>query len=87
MKPNKKILLTVIVLGSWLVSQGQQYPDSLLKYLELAAKNNPAVLQKFTEYQIALQKIPQVGSLSDPVLVCFLSRWSLSTGTRWLISD
>jgi len=42
--------------------------DSLLKYLEIAARNNPAVLQKFTEYQIALQKIPQVGSLADPEL-------------------
>ena len=51
-----------------IVSQGQQYPDSLLQYLEIAAKNNPAVLQKFTEYQIALQKVPQVGSLSDPEL-------------------
>jgi outer membrane protein TolC len=40
--------------------------DSLLKYLEIAARKNPVVLQKFTEYQIALQKIPQVGSLSDP---------------------
>lgn len=64
----RKILLTVILLGSWLVSQSQQYPDSLLQYLEIAAKNNPAVLQKFTEYQIALQKVPQVGSLSDPEL-------------------
>jgi outer membrane protein TolC len=64
----RKILLTVIVLGNWLVSQGQQYPDSLLQYLEVAVKNNPAVLQKFTEYQIALQRIPQVGSLSDPEL-------------------
>jgi outer membrane protein TolC len=64
----RKILLSVIVLGSWIVSQGQQYPDSLLQYLEIAAKNNPAVLQKFTEYQVALQKVPQVGSLSDPEL-------------------
>jgi hypothetical protein len=42
--------------------------DSLLKYLEIAAKNNPGVLQKFTEYQIAMQKVPQVGSLTDPEL-------------------
>jgi outer membrane protein TolC len=67
-KAYRRILLTVILLGCWLVSQSQQYPDSLLQYLEIAAKNNPAVLQKFTEYQIALQKVPQVGSLSDPEL-------------------
>ncbi len=42
-------------------------PDSLLKYLEIAARNNPAVLQRFTEYQAALQKIPQA-SLPDPQL-------------------
>ncbi len=43
-------------------------PDSLFKYLEIAAKNNPLVLQKFAEYQAALQKIPQVGGLLDPEL-------------------
>jgi len=42
--------------------------DSLLFYLELAAKNNPTVLQKFSEYQASLQKVPQVGSLPDPEL-------------------
>jgi outer membrane protein TolC len=42
--------------------------DSLLPYLEIAAKNNPGVLQKFTEYKAALQKVPQVGSLPDPEL-------------------
>jgi outer membrane protein TolC len=42
--------------------------DSLYSYLEIAAKNNPTVLQKFNEYQAALQKIPQAGSLSDPEL-------------------
>ena len=64
----KKILIAVIALGSWFVSNGQQYPDSLIKYLEIAAENNPSVQQKFSEYQAALQKVPQVGSLSDPEL-------------------
>jgi outer membrane protein TolC len=84
MKPYKKILLTAIVLGSWHVSQGQQYPDSLLQYLGIAAENNPAVLQKFTEYQIALQKIPQVGSLSDPELSLgvFLKPMELVSGNQ-----
>lgn len=62
----KKLLITLIGLGSWLFAISQQYPDSLIKYLEIAAKNNPLVLQKFNEYQAALQKIPQVGSLPDP---------------------
>jgi outer membrane protein TolC len=42
--------------------------DSLYHYLEIAAKNNPTVLQRFSEYKAAMQKIPQVGSLSDPEL-------------------
>jgi outer membrane protein TolC len=42
--------------------------DSLIKYLEIAAKNNPGVAQKFIEYKASLQKVPQVGSLSDPEL-------------------
>jgi outer membrane protein TolC len=84
MKPYRKILLTAVVLGSWLVSQGQQYPDSLLQYLEIAAKNNPAVQQKFTEYQIILQRIPQAGSLSDPELSLgvFLKPMELVSGNQ-----
>jgi outer membrane protein TolC len=84
MKTYRKILLTVIVLGSWLVSHGQQYPDSLLQYLEIAAKNNPAVQQKFTEYQIALQRVPQAGSLSDPELSLgvFLKPMELVSGNQ-----
>jgi hypothetical protein len=83
MKIYKKILVTVIALGSWLVSQGQR-PDSLLQYLEIAAKNNPVVLQKFTEYQIALQKIPQVGGLTDPELSLgvFLKPMELVNGNQ-----
>jgi len=80
----KKILITFVALNSWLVIHCQQYPDSLIKYLEIAAKNNPAVLQKFSEYQAALQKIPQVGSLSDPELSMgfFLKPMELVNGNQ-----
>lgn len=64
----KTLLIIFISLGSWISGSSQEYPDSLLKYLELAAKNNPTVLQRFTEYEAALKKIPQVGSLPDPQL-------------------
>jgi outer membrane protein TolC len=58
--------------------------DSLDKYLEIAAKHNPEVLQKFAEYQAALQKIPQVGSLPDPELSIgvFLSPMELVNGNQ-----
>lgn len=42
--------------------------DSLNKYTEIALRNNPTVLQRFSEYEAALKKIPQVGSLPDPQL-------------------
>jgi outer membrane protein TolC len=80
----KKILITFLALSSWIVVSGQQYPDSLLRYLEIAAKNNPSVLQKFAEYQAALQKVPQVGSLSDPQLSLgvFLKPMELVNGNQ-----
>jgi outer membrane protein TolC len=80
----KKLLITFIAMGSWIVASSQQYPDSLLQYLEIAAKNNPIVLQRFNEYQAALQKIPQVGSLPDPELSAgvFLSPMELVSGNQ-----
>jgi outer membrane protein TolC len=80
----KKLLITFIALSSWIVVSSQQYPDSLLRYLEIAAKNNPGVLQKFSEYQAALQKIPQVGSLPDPELSAgvFLTPMELVSGNQ-----
>jgi len=58
--------------------------DSLYSYLEIAAKNNPTILQKFSEYQVALQKIPQTGSLSDPELSLgvFLKPMELVSGNQ-----
>ena len=58
--------------------------DSLGYYLEIAAKNNPTVMQKFYEYQAALQKVPQVGALSDPefTLGVFLSPMELISGNQ-----
>ncbi|MBP1638571.1 MAG: hypothetical protein H6Q17_154 [Bacteroidetes bacterium] len=42
--------------------------DSLGKYLEIAAQNNPALKSKYTKYLASLQKVPQVGALPDPDL-------------------
>jgi outer membrane protein TolC len=80
----KKLLILFIALVSWIVANSQQYPDSLLKYLQIATRNNPTVLQRFNEYQAALQKIPQVGSLPDPELSAgvFLSPMELVSGNQ-----
>ena len=71
------ILASIITLGFSAYSQ-----DSLSVYLELAAKNNPTVLQKLAEYEASLQKVPQVGSLPDPELNVgvFLSPMELVAG-------
>lgn len=78
------VLLMVI---STLASLAQTQTDSLSSYLEVAAKNNPGVMQKFYEYQASLQKIPQVGSLPDPELTLgfFLKPMELIGGKQ--VSD
>lgn len=73
------ILILILTIGSSAYSQ-----DSLYIYLEIAAKSNPTVLQKFTEYKAALEKVPQVGSLPDPELSTgvFLSPMELIAGNQ-----
>jgi outer membrane protein TolC len=61
-----------------------QTTDSLNYYLEIAEKNNPTVMQRYNEYQAALQKIPQANSLPDPQLEMgfFLSPMELMAGNQ-----
>ena len=53
-------------------------------YLKIATKNNPTVLQRYNEYQAALQKVPQVGGLPDPQLEMgvFLSPMEVLSGNQ-----
>lgn len=84
MQTFKKILFTLLSLGSWIIGNSQQHTDSLFNYLEIAAKNNPTVLQRYSEYEAALQKVPQAGSLPDPEfsLGIFLSPMELLGGNQ-----
>lgn len=77
-------LCILLLIGTALTQPASSQNDSLYRYLEIAAKNNPVVLQKFAEYQSALQKIPQVGSLPDPQLSVgvFLSPMELVNGNQ-----
>jgi len=72
-----------LALYSYKVAFSQEN-DSLIFYLGVAAKNNPTVLQKYAEYEAALQKLPQVGSLPDPELSAgiFLSPMELIGGKQ-----
>lgn len=83
MRLTKKLLFIFLTIVSLTVANGQQ-TDSLTYYLGLAAKNNPTVLQRFTEYKAALQKVPEVGSLSDPEINIgvFLSPMELVAGNQ-----
>ena len=78
-----KLLMSIYFYLFLAISSSAQ-SDSLSKYLEIAAKNNPVVLQKFAEYEAALQKIPQVGSLPDPQLSLgvFLKPMELINGNQ-----
>ncbi len=42
--------------------------NELNQYLETAAENNPGLKVKFNEYMAALEKVPQVGALPDPIV-------------------
>jgi len=83
-KAYKQIMFLLLSLCSWVIGYSQEQPDSLFNYLEIAARNNPTVLQRYAEYEAALQKIPQAGSLSDPELSLgvFLSPMELLGGNQ-----
>lgn len=77
------LTLTILLIGLWVNGFCQQ-TDSLMFYLEMAAKNNPTILQRYAEYEAAMQKVPQVGSLPDPELSLgvFLSPMELVAGKQ-----
>jgi outer membrane protein TolC len=80
---KNKMKIRFIITGLFMVTSALAQ-DSLTFYLSLAAKNNPVVLQKYHEYEAALQKIPQAGALPDPELTTgvFLSPMELVSGNQ-----
>jgi len=66
------------------VAAKSQTTDSPNYYLTIAEKNNPTVMQRYNEYQAALQKVPQVSSLPDPQLEMgfFLTPMELMAGNQ-----
>ena len=79
---NKIVLMFLALIFS--AGAFSQQQDSLLNYLKIAAENNPTVIQRYNEYQAALEKVPQVGSLPDPQLEMgvFLSPMELMSGNQ-----
>lgn len=56
------IIFIISLLGSAMA--GAQTMDD---YFRMAADNNPGLQAKYKEYEAALQKVPQLSTLSDPV--------------------
>ncbi len=54
-----------LLASSWQVILAQ---DPLEFYLNVAAENNPALKSTFNEYHAALERVPQVGTLPDPMV-------------------
>lgn len=77
----KKFLIITFFLIRVLASHAQ---DSLAHYINRAMEHNPDVLQKFYEYQAAVQKVPQAGGLPDPELNLgvFLSPMEVINGSQ-----
>ena len=63
----KTIVKYIIIILSLLVIKVQAQTE-LDNYLKIGAENNPGLKAKFSEYNAALEKIPQVGSLPDPTI-------------------
>ena len=84
MKMKNESMKIILVISGLMFAFAGKAQDSLLFYLSEAAKNNPTVLQKFSGYQAALQKVPQAGSLPDPELNMgvFLSPMELVSGNQ-----
>jgi outer membrane protein TolC len=51
-----------------LVYSNNAFGQTLNDYLLIAAENNPNLKSKYFQYQAALERVPQVGSLPDPQL-------------------
>lgn len=59
-----KTIFTYIIL-TFLIS-GNVFAQTLEEYLIIAAENNPNLKSKYFQYQAALERVPQAGSLPDP---------------------
>lgn len=61
---SKYLIIIIITLFCSTLSSAQTLDD----YFKAAAENNPGLKAMYSEYEAAMQKVPQVNSLADPVL-------------------
>ena len=65
-KMTTKIIKYLFLSLVLMLSISSYSQENLNNYLEIAAKNNPALKAKFNDYMAAMEKVPQVGTLPDP---------------------
>lgn len=63
-----RLLYFYIILSVLFGYQQMAAQTELDNYLKIGAENNPGLKAKFSEYNAALEKVPQVGSLPDPTV-------------------
>lgn len=69
MKQRIKIIpLYRLLIAGWLMSSSLFAQHTLDAYLMQAAEQNPGLKAQFLHYQAALEKVPQVGALPDPMV-------------------
>lgn len=66
MRNKIQIMTALALLWMWALPAKAQESDTLNRYLQVAAENNPQVKARFNEYYAALERVPQVGALPDP---------------------
>lgn len=66
LKKNKAMRIYIIILS--ILIAGVLPAQTLEDYLKIAAENNPGIKAKQTEFQAALQKLPQARALPDPTV-------------------
>jgi len=62
---NTKIIIGIFLL---LISTKVSAQEDMNRYLQIAAENNPGLKAVFNEYMAALEIVPQVKSLPDPLV-------------------
>lgn len=56
----------IATLLAMLLCSSMSFAQTLDDYFKIAAENNPGLQAVYKEYEVALQKVPQVSSLPDP---------------------
>ncbi|MCB9082027.1 MAG: TolC family protein [Lewinellaceae bacterium] len=76
--------MRIIILILALMATGSIAAQTLEDYLNIALENNPGIKARETEFQAALQKVPQVAALPDPTVSAafFLNPMMLPMGNQ-----